>query len=114
MAALARSDYGNHAHQGLSGRHSRIPGEAQARIPGPLLRQPALLVMISEQVRAWSAYATIPARVNLTREAVDRPLEAGRGDHVAFLGERGRLPYAELDAPVDGFAAGCRARGIGR
>lgn len=70
--------------------------------------------MISEQVRAWSAYAKIPARVNLTREAVDRPIEAGLGDHVAFVGERGRLTYAELDAQVNGFAAGCRGLGIQR
>jgi acetyl-CoA synthetase len=70
--------------------------------------------MISEQVRAWSASAKIPRRVNLTREAVDRQIEAGCGDRVAFVGERGRLAYAELAAQVNGFAAACRARGISR
>ncbi len=70
--------------------------------------------MIPEQVRAWSAYATIPPRVNFTREVVDRQIEAGCGERVAFVNERSRLTYAELDAQVSAFAAACAARGIGR
>lgn len=60
------------------------------------------------------AYPHIPARVNITREALDQPIAAGWGGRTAFVGPAGSLTYAELDRRVQAFAAGCAARGIAR
>ncbi|MBC7780297.1 MAG: AMP-binding protein [Proteobacteria bacterium] len=65
-------------------------------------------------LRAWSAYATIPPRVNMARETLDLPIAAGHGERVAFVSAAGQLTYAQLDAQVGAFAAGCAARGIVR
>ena len=57
-------------------------------------------------------------RINLTRNALDRHVEAGRGDMVALValdeaGGRQALTYAELLAETERVAAGLRGLGIG-
>jgi len=63
----------------------------------------------------WFADGTLNASVN----CLDRHIEAGRGDRVAFhwRGEEGEsrdVTYAELLADVQRFANALKARGIGR
>lgn len=67
-----------------------------------------------ERVPTPPGYMQVPPRLNITREVLDAHIVAGRGARVAFVGPAGRLTYAELDARVRAFAAGCAARGIAR
>ena len=61
----------------------------------------------------------IGGRVNLTHNCVDRHVAAGRGDHLALIGEGEdgtirTFTYAELEREVDAIAAGLRELGIGK
>jgi acetyl-CoA synthetase len=65
----------------------------------------------------WSKWF-VGGRVNLTHNCVDRHVAAGRGEHLAVIGEREDgdvrpITYAELKRSVDSFAGGLRRLGIG-
>jgi acetyl-CoA synthetase len=75
-------------------------------------------VLDSSDGPAWSKWF-IGGRVNLTYNCVDRHVAAGRGDHLAVIGEGEDgtvrvLTYGELAREVDAIAAGLRELGIGK
>jgi acyl-coenzyme A synthetase/AMP-(fatty) acid ligase len=53
-------------------------------------------------------------RINITAEALEKPIAAGKGPHTAFVAPSGSISYAELERRVSAFAASCAARGIAR
>ena len=59
-------------------------------------------------------YRTIPARFNIAREVLERPLAEGRAAHVALRDVKGELTFQELADAVEGLAAGLRELGIAR
>lgn len=63
---------------------------------------------------AWARYATIPPRINIAAECLDKRIAAGDGAKTAFVSDSARLTYAELDRKVTAFAAGLAAHGIVR
>jgi len=67
--------------------------------------------------QAWPVppgYRTIPARYNIARDVLERPIAEGRGTHLALRDVRGSLTFRELAAEVARFAGGLRAVGISR
>lgn len=60
----------------------------------------------------WEGYREIPERTNLAWETLDRHVEAGQGDEIAFLFEAGSITRAELLNRVSAFARGLDAHGI--
>ena len=68
--------------------------------------------MATDPIETWPGYREIPARLNITREVLDRQLEAGLGDRTAFVFDGGAISYAELGARVTRLARGLSGRGI--
>lgn len=54
----------------------------------------------------------MPARYNITRDVVERPIAEGRGGDVALRDARGTLTFRELSAAIDGLARGLTTLGI--
>ena len=61
-----------------------------------------------------SGYREIPARLNMAREALDRQIDAGLADRIAFVSASERVSFGDLRARVDRLARGLADRGIGR
>ena len=59
----------------------------------------------------WPGYRTIPSRLNVTQEVLERPVAAGFGDRTALRWDRGSLSYGELLHKVRGLAEGLRELG---
>jgi benzoate-CoA ligase len=56
----------------------------------------------------------IPRSYNAAYDLIERNLEAGRGDQVAFIDDRRAITYGELAKRVNCFASGLRSIGIER
>src|SRR5690606_5033832 len=56
----------------------------------------------------------IPRSYNAAHDLIERNLEAGRGDQVAFIDDRSAITYGELAKRVNRFASGLRSIGIER
>src|SRR5690606_25845491 len=61
-----------------------------------------------------TGFGSIPERLNMTAEVLDKSIALGRGPRRAFVGTAGTLTYDELNARVCSFAAACVDRGIVR
>ena len=68
----------------------------------------------AETWETWPGYREIPARLNITREVLDRRLDDGFGDRTAFVFEGGSISYAGLGARVNCLARGLSAMGIAK
>ena len=66
----------------------------------------------SEAWETWPGYREIPARLNITREVLDRQLDAGLGERTAFVFEGGSISYAGLGKQVNSLARGLSEVGI--
>ena len=62
----------------------------------------------------WPGYRDIPKRLNIAREAVDKPIENGLGDEIAFVHDASRISRAALRGEVDALARGMAALGVRR
>lgn len=60
----------------------------------------------------WPGYREIPARLNLVREVLERPVAAGLGERAAMVWEGGSLSYEALLRRVDGLARGLEELGV--
>ena len=67
-----------------------------------------------ETWETWPGYREIPARLNITREVLDRQLDTGIGARTAFVFEGGSISYAELGARVNSLARGLSDLGIAK
>ncbi|MCB1888812.1 MAG: benzoate-CoA ligase family protein [Rhodocyclaceae bacterium] len=56
----------------------------------------------------------IPRHYNAAADLIGRNLDAGRGDKTAFIDDRGRCTYAELDRRTDACGNALRALGVQR
>jgi acetyl-CoA synthetase len=101
-----------------------VYAEADADIPGWWAAQAGRLRWSTpwEQVLGWDpphARWFSGGRLNVSDNCLDRHVEAGLGDRVAYHwegepeGERRTITYAELLADVCRFAGALRARGVG-
>ena len=68
--------------------------------------------MATETIETWPGYREIPAHINITREVLDRQLEAGLGERTAFVFDGGSISYAELGLRVNSLARGLLGLGI--
>jgi acyl-coenzyme A synthetase/AMP-(fatty) acid ligase len=59
-------------------------------------------------------HPSIPSRLNVAREVVDRPIAEGLGSRPALLYDRGALTYGELKSRVDALARGFKKLGVER
>ncbi len=76
--------------------------------------RPSGTAMATEAIETWPGYREIPPRLNITCEVLDRQIEAGLGDHAAFIYDGGTHSYAALATQVDRLAHGLAERGIGK
>lgn len=60
------------------------------------------------------ALTSIPRDYNAAHDLLQRNLQAGRADQVAFVDDRVSITYAELARRVDRFALGLHSIGVGR
>jgi acyl-coenzyme A synthetase/AMP-(fatty) acid ligase len=74
--------------------------------------RPSGTVMATESIETWPGYRVIPARLNITREVLDRQLDAGLGESTAFIFDGGSISYAELGMRVNSLARGLVGLGI--
>jgi len=79
-------------------------------------QQPPSRMLDDSAGPAWAKWF-VGGKLNLSESALDRHLDAGRGEAAAVIweGEEGEtrvLSYAELTAEVERFAAGLRQRGF--
>ena len=58
--------------------------------------------------------SSIPRDYNAAHDLLQRNLQAGRADQVAFVDERVAMTYGELARRVDHFARGLHSIGVGR
>jgi len=70
--------------------------------------------MTTESDPTWPGYREIPPRLNIAAEVLEGARDAGIGDRTAFIGEFGRLSYAELSEQVERLAGGLAGIGIAR
>ena len=66
----------------------------------------------NEPSAPWPGYREIPARLNLMREVLERPVAAGLGERTAMVWEGGSLSYEALLRRVDGLARGLKESGV--
>jgi acyl-coenzyme A synthetase/AMP-(fatty) acid ligase len=70
--------------------------------------------MPDARLSAWARYTTIPPRINIARECIDKPIAAGAGPKIAIVSDSATMTYDELDARVSAFAASLTGQGIAR
>ena len=70
--------------------------------------------MATEAIETWPGYREIPARLNITREVLDRQIDASLGERIAFIYEGGTISYAKLAERVNRLARELQALGIER
>jgi acyl-coenzyme A synthetase/AMP-(fatty) acid ligase len=68
--------------------------------------------MATEIIETWPGYREIPSHINITREVLDRQLDAGLGERAAFVFDGGSISYAELGLRVNSLARGLLGLGI--
>lgn len=68
--------------------------------------------MATDAIKTWPGYREIPARLNITREVLDRQIEAGMGHKTAFVFDGGSISYSDLAARVNRLAHGLSGMGI--
>ncbi|MBI2091157.1 MAG: acyl-CoA synthetase [Deltaproteobacteria bacterium] len=60
----------------------------------------------------WPGYRSIPARLNIAREVLERPIEEGLGNRTGLVFDEGALTYSELKRRVDAIARGLKRLGV--
>lgn len=68
--------------------------------------------MVTDPIETWPGYREIPPRLNITREVLDRQIDAGFGTRTAFVCDAGTMSYEDLARRVDNLAGGMLAQGI--
>ena len=54
------------------------------------------VVMATDTIETWPGYREIPPRFNITRDVLDRQIDAGLRDRRAFVFDAGSITYGEL------------------
>ena len=70
--------------------------------------------MATDQIQTWPGYREIPPRLNITREVLDRQIEAGLEERTAFVFDDGAITYGDLHKRVNALASGLSGHGIGK
>jgi acyl-coenzyme A synthetase/AMP-(fatty) acid ligase len=72
------------------------------------------MAMASDDPALWPGYREIPARLNIASEALDKNIESGLGERVAFVHDGGAITCAALAARVNALARGLAGIGVAR